>query len=83
MTQSSGNKHLGRRVALKAAAGVGFAAALPYPTIVAAQSSDPVRFGVIIGTGGGSQEFTEEQYRLYHSGHWRQCSVYVVPTSTM
>src|SRR5579883_180676 len=39
--------------------------------------------GVILGSGGGSQEFTEEQYRLYHSGHWRQCSVYVVPTSTI
>src|SRR5436309_12628090 len=26
------------------------------------------RFGVIIGTGGGSQGFTEEQYRLYFQG---------------
>jgi 3-oxoacyl-[acyl-carrier-protein] synthase II len=41
------------------------------------------RIGVIVGSGGGACEFTEEQYRLYHSGHWRQCSVYVVPTSTM
>jgi 3-oxoacyl-[acyl-carrier-protein] synthase II len=41
------------------------------------------RIGVIVGSGGGSVEFTEEQYRLYHSGNWRQCSVYVVPTSTM
>jgi 3-oxoacyl-[acyl-carrier-protein] synthase II len=41
------------------------------------------RIGVIVGSGGGSVEFTEEQYRLYHTGHWRQCSVYVVPTSTM
>lgn len=39
--------------------------------------------GVILGSGGGSQEFTEEQYRLYHTGKWRQCSVYVVPTSTI
>jgi 3-oxoacyl-[acyl-carrier-protein] synthase II len=39
--------------------------------------------GVVVGSGGGSVEFTEEQYRLYHSGNWRQCSVYVVPTSTM
>lgn len=39
--------------------------------------------GVILGSGGGSQEFTEEQYRLYHSGNWRQCSVYVVPSSTI
>lgn len=41
------------------------------------------RVGVILGSGGGSQSFTEEQYRLFHSGHWRQCSVYVVPTSTI
>ncbi len=41
------------------------------------------RVGVIVGSGGGTVEFTEEQYRLYHSGQWRQCSVYVVPTSTI
>ena len=41
------------------------------------------RIGVIVGSGGGSVEFTEEQYRLYHTGKWRQCSVYVVPTSTI
>lgn len=39
--------------------------------------------GVILGSGGGSQAFTEEQYRLYHAGNWRQCSVYVVPSSTI
>jgi 3-oxoacyl-[acyl-carrier-protein] synthase II len=50
----------------------------------AAMTRDELRrIGVIVGSGGGSQEFTEEQYRLYHSGHWRQCSVYVVPTSTI
>jgi 3-oxoacyl-[acyl-carrier-protein] synthase II len=41
------------------------------------------RIGVILGSGGGSSEFTEEQYRLFHGGHWRQCSVYVVPSSTI
>jgi 3-oxoacyl-[acyl-carrier-protein] synthase II len=41
------------------------------------------QIGVLVGSGGGSVEFTEEQYRLYHSGNWRQCSVYTVPTSTM
>lgn len=46
-------------------------------------SRDELRgIGVLVGSGGGSQEFTEEQYRLYHTGQWRQCSVYVVPTST-
>ncbi len=39
--------------------------------------------GLIVGSGGGSQEFTEEQYRLYYAGKERQCSVYVIPTSTI
>ncbi len=39
--------------------------------------------GVIVGSGGGSQEFTEQQYRLYYSGHEKQCSVYTIPTSTI
>jgi 3-oxoacyl-[acyl-carrier-protein] synthase II len=39
--------------------------------------------GVLVGSGGGSQEFTEEQYRLYYSGHEKQCSVYTIPTSTI
>lgn len=39
--------------------------------------------GVIAGSGGGSQEFTENQYRLYYSGNQKQCSVYTIPTSTI
>ncbi len=39
--------------------------------------------GVMVGSGGGSLEFTEEQYRLYYSGREKQCSVYTVPTSTI
>jgi 3-oxoacyl-[acyl-carrier-protein] synthase II len=40
------------------------------------------RIGVIVGSGGCSQEFTEEQYRLYYEGRQKQASVYVIPTST-
>jgi 3-oxoacyl-[acyl-carrier-protein] synthase II len=39
--------------------------------------------GVIVGSGGGSQDFTEEQYRLYYAGLIKQCSVYTVPTGTI
>jgi 3-oxoacyl-[acyl-carrier-protein] synthase II len=39
--------------------------------------------GVSLGSGGGSQEFTEEQYRLYYTGNLKQCSVYTIPTSTI
>ena len=50
----------------------------------AAMSRDQLReIGVVVGSGGGSQEFTEEQYRLYYSGLQKQCSVYVIPTSTI
>lgn len=50
----------------------------------ACMSRDELRqVGVIVGSGGGSQEFTEEQYRLYYTGHQKQCSVYTIPTSTI
>ncbi len=39
--------------------------------------------GVLVGSGGGSQEFTEQQYRLFYSGKEKQCSVYTIPTSTI
>ena len=39
--------------------------------------------GVILGTGGGAQEFSEEQYRLWHSGHIKQVSVFCIPSGTM
>ncbi len=39
--------------------------------------------GVMVGSGGGSQDFTEEQYRLYYSGQLKQCSVYTIPTGTI
>jgi 3-oxoacyl-[acyl-carrier-protein] synthase II len=47
-------------------------------------SRDELRaIGLIVGTGGGSQEFAEEQYRLYYAGLEKQCSVYTIPTSTI
>src|SRR5215470_18377170 len=39
--------------------------------------------GVILGTGGGAQEFSEEQYRLWHSGRVKQVSVFCIPSGTM
>ena len=74
--------HVSRAVPLAAAA-VGEAlcdAALD----VRAMTRDELRgIGVIVGSGGGSQDFTEEQYRLYYGGHQKQCSVYTVPTGTI
>lgn len=41
------------------------------------------RFGVIIGSGGGSQEFTEEQYRLFFHQQYSKMSLFCVPTGVM
>jgi len=51
---------------------------------VRSMSRDELRgIGVIVGSGGGSQDFTEEQYRLYYTGKQKQCSVYTIPTGTI
>src|SRR5690242_9321852 len=44
---------------------------------------DKRRIGVILGSGGGSQEFTEEQYRLFYQQKYRQMSLYCVTTGVM
>jgi 3-oxoacyl-[acyl-carrier-protein] synthase II len=41
------------------------------------------RMGVIIGSGGGSQEFTEEQYRLFFQQKYKQMSLFCIPTGVM
>jgi 3-oxoacyl-[acyl-carrier-protein] synthase II len=50
----------------------------------AAMNREELRtIGVIVGSGGGSQDFTEEQYRLFYTGKQKQCSVYTIPSSTI
>src|SRR5262249_17597457 len=39
--------------------------------------------GVILGSGGGAQEFSEEQYRLWYEGKIKQVSLFTIPSSTM
>ena len=41
------------------------------------------RIGVILGSGGGSQEFTEEQYRLFFQQKFKQMSLFCIPTGVM
>jgi 3-oxoacyl-[acyl-carrier-protein] synthase II len=49
-----------------------------------AMSMDEKReIGVILGTGGGAQEFSEEQYRLWHSGQEKKASLFCIPSGTM
>ncbi len=40
-------------------------------------------WGVVIGSGGGAPDFTEEQYRLYFTEQMRKVSAYNVSSSTM
>ena len=39
--------------------------------------------GVILGTGGGAQDFSEEQYRLGFAGKLKQLSLFCIPNGTM
>lgn len=41
------------------------------------------RFGVILGTGGGASEFSEEQYRLYFHGQVPKMSLFCIPSGVM
>ena len=40
-------------------------------------------WGVVLGSGGGTPDFTEEQYRLYFNDRIRKVSAYNVSSSTM
>src|ERR1035437_3249653 len=75
-------KHVGRAVPLAFAAS---AEALQLAGLDPANMSldEKREIGVILGTGGGAQEFSEEQYRLWHSGHIKQVSIFCIPSGTM
>lgn len=38
--------------------------------------------GVVLGTGGGAQDFTEHQYDLYYTGKIKQVSLFTIPSGT-
>src|SRR5947209_735064 len=41
------------------------------------------QIGIVLGTGGGAQEFSEQMYRLWHSGKEKQVSIFCIPSGTM
>ena len=47
------------------------------------QIADRRRIAVIMGSGGGSLEFTERQYAHWYAGQLKKASVYSIPTSTI
>src|SRR5436190_15424964 len=75
-------KHVSRVVPLAIAAGA--EALCDAGVDLTSQSMEEKReIGVILGTGGGAQEFSEEQYRLWHSGHVKQVSIFCIPSGIM
>jgi 3-oxoacyl-[acyl-carrier-protein] synthase II len=75
-------KHLSRSVPMALAAssealqsaGIEFAS-LPLP--------QQREIGVVLGSGGGAQDFSEENYRLYFNGKAKQASLFSIPSGTM
>jgi 3-oxoacyl-[acyl-carrier-protein] synthase II len=39
--------------------------------------------GVVLGTGGGAQDFSEEQYKLWLEGNIKKVSLFSIPSGTM
>src|SRR5205807_1711123 len=75
-------KHVGRVVPLAVAAGT--EALQDAGVDFASMDMDAKReVGVVIGSGGGAQEFSEEQIRLWLTGHIKQVSLFSIPGGTM
>ena len=75
-------KHLSRAVPLALAAS---AEALQQAGIETANLSLSQQrgIGVVLGSGGGAQDFSEENYRLYFNGKAKQASIFSIPSGTM
>ena len=75
-------KHVSRvlPLALAAATEALLTAGIDHASLPLAESR---RFGVIMGSGGGAQEFTEEQYRLFFNHQQKRLSLFCIPTGVM
>jgi 3-oxoacyl-[acyl-carrier-protein] synthase II len=79
---ASERKHVSRAVPLALAAS---SEALADAGVDAAAMSmaEKREVGIMLGSGGGAQDFSEEQYRLWHTGNLKQVSIFTVPSGTM
>jgi 3-oxoacyl-[acyl-carrier-protein] synthase II len=75
-------KHLSRAVplALAASAEAFRLAEIETSTLTLDQQRD---IGVVLGTGGGAQDFSEQNYGHYYEGRHNQASLFVIPSGTM
>jgi len=77
-------KHVSRSVPMAVAASTEALndAGLSPEALAAMTLEEKRRIGVVLGTGGGAQDFTDEQYRLYFSGKPKQVSLFTIPSGT-
>ena len=75
-------KHVSRAVPLAVAASTEALrdAGIEWDSMSLAEKRD---MGVMLGSGGGAQEFSEEQYRHYFQGTVKQASLFSIPSGTM
>ena len=75
-------KHVSRAVPLALAASTEALrdAGIEWDSMSLAEKRD---MGVMLGTGGGAQDFSEEQYRHYFQGTVKQASLFSIPSGTM
>src|SRR5438067_1826211 len=75
-------KHVSRAVPLAVAASTEALrdAGIDWASMSLEQKRD---VGVMLGSGGGAQEFSEEQYRHYFQGTVKQASLFSIPSGTM
>lgn len=75
-------KHVSRAVPLAVAASTEALrdAGIDWESMTQEEKRD---IGVMLGTGGGAQEFSEEQYRHYFQGTVKQASLFSIPSGTM
>ena len=74
-------KHLSRAVPLALAASTEALqqAGIETAILYLSQQRD---IGVVLGSGGGAQDFSEENYRLYFNGKAKQASIFSIPSGT-
>jgi len=75
-------KHVSRAVPLAIAASTEALrdAGIEWDSMAQVEKRD---MGVMLGSGGGAQEFSEEQYRHYFQGTVKQASLFSIPSGTM
>ncbi len=75
-------KHVSRAIPLAVAATTEACAeaGLDYANMTMEEKRE---IGMILGSGGGAQEFSEAQYKLYYTGHLKSVSMYSIPSGTM